>query len=229
MKQILLILSFFIISTSYGQVDNYDLLTKNMESSNIKSITKLHESRHFPNGEKIFKLEFNKQQQLMAIVEYQYLTGPDNPIVLRQEIRYDETGKKAAIFYKAPDGNTATDTLLYNDQNDLIKKLRIVNGKVVRSWDYSGKKEIDDAKKEFDDKGKLVKMTKANGDYTTYTYDLNDNLTQELRFQDAKEHEKYTFQYNKNSRLTNMETYLLYIGDGTKDPLKYYFEYEYFD
>lgn len=228
MKQILLLLSIFVFSSSFGQVDNYDLLTKNIESSNIKTITKFRNSKKFPNGEKKFKLEFNKEGQLVAIEEYEYPMGPDNPIVMRQEIKYDEEGKKVATHIKAPGGSTAIDTLIYDEQANLIKKQRIANGQVVRTWDYSDKKEGNGEQQEFDDDGNLIKLKESDGDYTTYKYDSNGNLTLELEYQDGEEHTKHTFKYDKNGRLTNMETYLLYLGDGTNDPLTYYFEYEEF-
>lgn len=72
MKQILLILSVLVFSSSFGQVDNYDLLTKNIESSNIKSITKFRNFEKFPNGERKFKLEFNEEGQLVAVEEYEH-------------------------------------------------------------------------------------------------------------------------------------------------------------
>lgn len=228
MKQVLLILSVFVFNSSFGQVDNYDLLTKNIKSSNIKAISKFRRSKKFPNGEKKFKLEFNKEGQLVSIEEYSYPVGPDNPIVMRQEIKYDQEGKKVATHIKAPGGSTATDTLIYDSQNNLVKKQRITNGVVIRTWDYSDKKEVNDEQKEFDENDNLLKITKSNGDYTTYKYDSNGNLTQELEYQDGKEHTKYTFKYDKNDRLIEMETYPIYIGDGTNDPLTYYFEYEEF-
>lgn len=229
MKQILLILSVFLFGSSFGQVDNYDLLTKDIESSNIKTITKFRESKKFPNGEKKFKLEFNKEGQLVSIEEYDYPMGPDNPIVMRQEIKYNQEGKKIATHIKAPGGSTAIDTLIYDSQNNLIEKQRIANGQVVRTWNYSDKKEDDDEQKEFDDNGNLIKITESDDNYTTYEYDSDGNLTQEIEYQDGEEHTKYTFQYDKNGRLTSMETYLLYIGDGTKEPLTYYVEYEEFE
>ncbi len=228
MKQILLILSVFVFSSSFGQVDNYDLLTKNIESSNIKTITKFRESKKFPNGEKKFKLEFNKEGQLVSIEEYDYPMGPDNPIVMRQEINYDQEGKKVATYIKAPGGSTAIDTLIYDSQNNLIEKQRIANGQVVRTWNHSDKQEDDDEQKEFDDDDNLIKLTESDNSYTTYKYDSNGNLTQELKYKDGEEHTKHTFKYDKNGRLTDMETYLPYIGDGTNDPLTYYFEYEEF-
>jgi YD repeat-containing protein len=228
MKQMLLILSVFVFSSSFGQVDNYDLLTNNIETSNIKTITKFRESKKFPNGEKKFKLEFNKEGQLVSIEEYDYPMGPDNPIVMRQEIKYDQEGKKVATHIKAPGGSTAVDTLIYDNQDNLVEKQRIANGQVVRTWNYSDTKEDDEEQKEFDDDGNLIKITESADNYTTYNYNSNGNLTQELEFQDGEEHTKYTFTYDKNGLLTNMETYLLYIRDGTNAPLNYYFEYEEF-
>ena len=228
MKHIFLIIFIFNFNFGYGQVDNYDLLTKNIESTNIKSITKYRESKKFPNGEKIFKLEFNKQGKLMTIEEFDYQMGPDNPITMRQEIKYNETGNKVAIYAKAPDGSTAIDTLIYNDKGEYIQKQRIVNGKIVKTWDYTNKRKVD-AIKEFDVKGNLVKLIESEGNYTTFKYDSTGNLIQELQFQDGKEHTKNIFQYNKNSRLIKMNTYLLYIGEGTNEPLTYYFEYEIYE
>lgn len=228
MKQFLLILSIFIFNSSFGQVDNYDLLTKNIMSSNVKTITKYQNSKKFPNGEKEFKLEFNKEGQLVSLEEYEYPMGPENPIVMKQEIKYDEDGRKVLTHIRASGGSTSFDTLIYDDQNVLIKKQRIANGQVVRTMDYSNKIENNDEQKVLDDKGNLVKLTDSDGDYTTYEYDSNRNLSQEIEFQDGEEHTKYIFKYNNNGRLTNMETYLLYIGDGTKATLTYYFEYEEF-
>ena len=225
MKHIFLIFSIFIFNLSYSQVENFDLLTKNIKSTNIKFITKYRESKKFPNGEKKFKLEFNKQGQLLSIEEFEFPMGPDNPIVMRQEIKYSKTGKKIATHIKAPDGSVAVDTLIYNDKGDLIQKQRIANGKLVRTWDYTNKKKVED-RKEFDNKGNLIKLTVSEGNYTIYEYDSIGNLTQELQFQDDKHHTKHTYQYNKNGRLIKLNTYLLYIGDGTNKPLIYYFEYE---
>jgi YD repeat-containing protein len=225
MKKILLLLSVFTFNISFGQVDNYDILSKNIESSNIHSITKFRESKKFPNGEKKFKLEFNQQGQLISIEEYEYPMGPDNPMVMKQEIDYNGEGVKVATHINAPGGSTAVDTLIYNDNGDLTQKQRIVNGQVVRTWDYTNKKK-DENKKEFDDNGKLLKLIEPNGDYTTYEYDSNGNLTKELQFQEGKEHTKYTFEYDKDNILTKIKTYLLYIGDGTTAPLNYYFDYK---
>jgi len=228
MKQTLLISLIFIFSSTFGQVDNYDLLTKNIESSNIHFVTKYRESKKFPNGEKKFRLEFNQKRQLVTIEEFEYPMGPVNPIVMRQEIKYNEAGKKVAIHIIAPGGRQAVDTLIYSDKGDLIKKQRIANGEVVRTWDYNNKKK-DDGKKEFDSNGKLIKITKSDGDFTTYSYDSNGNMTQELQFQEGEEHTKYTFEYDDKGQLTKLKTYLLYIGDGTKPPLIYYFEYDEFE
>ena len=225
MKKILFLLSVFAFNISFGQVDHYDILSKNIESSNIQSITKFRESKKFPNGEKKFKLEFNQQGQLISIEEYEYPMGPDNPMVMRQEINYNGEGVKVATHINAPGGSTAVDTLIYNDNGDLTQKQRIVNGQVVRTWDYTSKKK-DENKKEFDDNGKLLKLIEPNGDYTTYEYDSNGNLTKELQFQEGKEHTKYTFEYDKDNLLSKMKTYLLYIGDGTTAPLSYYFDYK---
>ncbi|PIQ16098.1 MAG: hypothetical protein COW67_04820 [Flavobacteriales bacterium CG18_big_fil_WC_8_21_14_2_50_32_9] len=200
-------------------------MTKNIKSTNIKFITKYRESKKFPNGEKKFKLEFNKQGQLLSIEEFEFPMGLDNPIVMRQEIKYSKTGKKIATLIKAPDGSVAVDTLIYNDKGDLIQKKRIANGKLVRTWDYTNKKKVED-RKEFDNKGNLIKLTVSEGNYTIYEYDSIGNLTQELQFKDDKHHTKHTYQYNKNGRLIKLNTYLLYIGDGTNKPLIYYFEYE---
>ncbi len=227
MRQILLILSILIFNTGFGQVDNFDILTKNIESSNVKSITKYRESKKFPNGQKKFKIEFNKNKKLVAIEEYKFPMGPDNPIVMRQDIRYDSIGRKCATYMKAPDGSIAIDTLIYNANGECINKQRFVNGKIVKTWDYSEKKKKNENKVS-DDNGLLLTHIKSDSDSTTYKYDTNGNLIQELQFEDGKEHTKYTFQYDNNGRLINMETYLLYIGDGTNDPLKYYFEYEEF-
>ena len=152
--------------------------------------------------------------------------SPDNPIVMRQEILYDVKGRKIATHIKAPDGSIAVDTLIYNYKSELIEKRRVVNGQVVRTWDYSNKKKDDKNEKEFDDNGKLVKLIETDEKYITYSYDSNNNVIQELQFQEGKEHAKYTFEYDKNNRLTSMKTYLIYIGDGTDEPLTYYFEYE---
>jgi len=228
MKQIIFILSIFIFSSTFGQVENYDLLTKNIKSSNIMTITKYRKSNKFPNGEKKFKLEFNKERQLILIEEYEYPMGPENPIVMRQEIKYDKEGKKVAILIKAPGGNTAIDTLIYNDNDDLIKKQRIAGGQVVKTWDYSNPKKDNEKQKEFNENGHLVKLSESIDNYITYKYDSNGNLTQELEFQEGKEHTKYSYRYDKNGRLMVIETYLLYIGDGTNEPLSYYFEYEEF-
>jgi YD repeat-containing protein len=228
MKHIFLILSIFVFNLSYSQVDNFDLLTKNIKETNIKFITKYRESKKFPNGEKKIKLEFNKQGQLLSIEEFEFPMGPDNPIIMRQEIKYDKTGKKIATHIIAPDGSMAVDTLIYNDKGDLIQKQRIANGKLVRTWDYTNKQKVED-KKEFDNKGNLIKLTKSEGNCTIYEYDTTGNLTQEVQFQDGKEYTKNTYQYDKNGRLIKLNIYLLYIGDGTNEPLTYYFEYEVFE
>lgn len=227
-KHFLIILSIFVSSSSFAQVDNYDLLTKNIESSNIKTITKFHKSKKYPNGKKEFKLEFNKEGRLVSIEEYEFPIGPDNPIVMRQEIHYNHEGKKVATHIKSPDGSTAIDTLIYDEQARLIKKQRISNGQIVKTWDYSDKKENSVQQKEFDNDGKLIKLKDSNEDYIIYQYDSNGNLTQEIEYREGKEHTKHTFKYDANNRLTNIETYLLYIGAGTNDPLTYYFEYEVF-
>lgn len=227
MKQILFILSICVFSPSFGQVDNYDLLTKDVESSNIKSITKFEKSKRFPNGEKKFKLEFNKEGKLVLIEEYNYPMEPDNPFVMRQEINYDQEGRKVSTHIKAPDGSTAIDTFIYNNQNKLSEKQRLVNKQVVRAWSCLDVKE-DDEQKEFDDDGNLIKLIESDSNYTTYKYDSNGNLTQELNYQDREEHTKYTFKYDKSGQLTGMETYLLYLGGETNVLLEYYFEYERF-
>mgnify|MGYP000097232702 CR=1 FL=1 len=226
MKQALIVISIFIFNLSFGQVENYDLLTKNIELLNVKSITKIRKSRKFPDGEKKFKLEFNRRGQLVSIEEYEHPMGPDSPMVMRQEIRYNEEGRKVSIHIEAPGGSTAIDTLFYDSQNIMIKKQRIVKGKVVRTWNYSNNTEESDAQKEFDRKDHLVKLVGSNGDSTIYNYYADGNLSQELEFKEGEEHTKCTFQYDKDGRLTSMETYLLYIGDGTGNPLVYYFEYE---
>jgi len=151
--------------------------------------------------------------------------GPENPMIMGQEIQYNGQGLKVATHINAPGGSTAVDTLIYNKNGDLTQKQRIVKGQVVRTWDYTNKKK-DENKKEFDDNGKLLKLTESNGDYTTYEYDSNGNLIKELQFQEGKEHTKYTFEYDKDNLLTKMKTYLLYIGDGTTAPLSYYFNYK---
>ena len=225
MRKILFLLSVFAFNVSFGQVDNYDILSKNIESSNIQSITKFRESKKFPNGEKKFKLEFNQQGQLISIEEYEYPMGPDNPMVMKQEINYNGKGMKVATHINAPGGSIAVDTLIYNVNDDLTQKQRIVNGQVARTWDYTNKKK-DENKKEIDDNGKLLKLIEPNGDYTTYEYDSNGNLTKELHFQEGKEHTKYTFEYDNDNLLSKMKTYLLYIGDGTTAPLSYYFDYK---
>ncbi len=225
MRHIFLILSIFVFNLGYSQVDNFDLLTKNIKSSNIKFITKYRESKKFPNGEKKFKIEFNNQCQLLSIDEFEYHMGPDNPIVMRQELKYDKTGKKISTYLKSPDGSLAIDTFIYSNKGDLIQKLRIANGKLVRTWDYNNKKKVE-YKKEFDSNGNLIKLTESDRNYTTYQYDSAGNMTLEQQFEDGKEHTKHTYQYNKNGRLIKLNTYLLYIGDGTNKPLTYYFEYE---
>lgn len=226
MKQISLIISFFIFNLSYGQVDNYDLLTKNIEFSNIKSITKYIESKKFPNGQKEFKLEFNNQGKLLSIDEFEYPTGPENPMVMRQLLKYDQTGKKIANYIKAPEGSIAIDTFIYNNKGDLIKQQRIINGEIVRTWDYTNKKKVE-VKKEFDNKQNLIKLTKFEGNYILYQYDSTGNMTQEIQFQEGKEYQKYTYQYDKNERLIKLNVYLLYAATGlTGEPLTYYFEYE---
>jgi YD repeat-containing protein len=186
------------------------------------------DSTKFPNGEKKFKLEFNKQGQLLSIEEFEFPMGPDNPIVMREEIKYDKTGKKIATHIKAPDGSMSVDTLLYNDKGDLIQKQRIVNGKLVKTWDYTNKKKVEE-KKEFDNKGNLIQLTESEGNYILYEYDPTGNMKQEQQFQDGKEHTEHTYEYDKKGRLIKINTTLLYIGDGTSKPLIYYFEYEEFE
>ena len=226
MKKILLVLLLLIFNRGFGQVDNYDILTKNIESSNIKTITKYFESKKYPNGQKEFKIEFNKKGQLISIDEYRYPMGPDNPIIMRQEIKYDSIGRKSKIYIHAPDGSIAIDTFIYNEKGELLSKQRLVNKEIVKTWNYSSNKKIDKEQKEYDNKGNLIKLIKANGDSTVFEYDLLGNLIYETRFQDGKPHTKYTFEYNRKNQLINMKTYLLYIGDGKKEPIKYYFEYE---
>jgi YD repeat-containing protein len=228
MKQNFLILSIFVFKLSYCQVDNFDLLTKNIDGTNIKSITKYLEWKGYPNGEKRFKLEFNKQGQLLSIEQYEYPMGPDNPGVMRQEIEYDKTGKKIATLIIAPDGSIAVDTLIFNDKGDLIQRQRIVNGETVKTWDYPTKQKVEDTK-EFDNRGNLIKSTESDESYTIYEYDKTGNLTKETQFQDGKEHTRNTYQYDKNGRLIELKVYLLYINDGANAPLTYYFEYEYFE
>lgn len=228
MKIIFLTLSVLIFHTAIGQVENFDLLVKNIESSNIRTITKFFKSKRLPNGEKKYQLEFDKEGRLISIEEYEYFMGTE-PIVMRQEIKYNEKGKEVAYHIKAPDGSTATDTLIYNDLDSLIKKQRIVKGQVVRTWNYSDKQGKNDEFKEFDKNGNLIKLTESNGDFTTYEYNSNENLTQKIKFQEGKENTKYVYKYNNKGRLTISETYLLYIGNGTNSPLTYYFEYEEFE
>jgi antitoxin component YwqK of YwqJK toxin-antitoxin module len=228
MKQIFLIISIFIFNLSYAQVENYDLLTKNIESLNIKSITRYKESKEFPKGEKEFKLEFNKQGQLLSIDEFIYPTGPDKPVSMRQEFKYDLTGKKIAALIKSPDGSIAVDTFIYNDKACLIQKRRIINDKLVRTWDYTNQKKTE-VKNEFDVKGNLVKSTESEGNYSIFQYDSMGRMTQELQFRDGKEHTKHIYLYDKNGRLIKSYTYLLYIGGGENKPISYYFEFEEFE
>jgi len=229
MKYILLISSLFIFKISSSQVENFDILTKHIHISKIKSITRFSESKGFPNGEKEFNHFFDKEGKLISTEEFDYPMGPGNPIVMRQEIKYNSESKKTATYIKAPDGSIAIDTLFYGNNGDLIKKQRLVNNQIVRTWDYSNKKKEESLDQKFDNKGRLVKSTKSDGTFTTYKYDRFGNLTQELRFQAGKEYEKYLFEYDKENLLTKMQVYLLYIRDVAKDPLRYYFEYEFFE
>jgi YD repeat-containing protein len=92
---------------------------------------------------------------------------------------------KVATHINAPVASTAVDTLKYNDNGNLTQKQRIVNGQIVRTWNYTNKKK-DENKNEFDDNSKLLKSTETSGDYTIYEYDSNGNLIKELQFREVK-------------------------------------------
>ncbi len=225
MKHIFLIFLIFVVNLGFSQVDNIDLLTNNIKSKNIKSITKYSESKEFINGEIEFKLEFNKEGKLLTIEEYKYPMGPDNPIIMKQEIKYNEKGNIIAYYIKSPDGRNAIDTLIYNDKDEYIQKQRIINGEIVKIWENPNNKNGDE-KKEFDSKGNIVKLIESEVNYTIYKYDSSKNLIQEKQFVDGKENTKNIFQYDKKGRLISMKVYLLYIRGGKRVPLVFFFRYE---
>lgn len=225
MQKIILLFSIIIYAPCFAQVENYELLTKHIQSSNIRTITKFVNVGSFK--EKIFKIEFNKNEQLVTIEDYRYIQDTIHILVMRQEIKYDKNNNKNAVYIKAPDGSSVVDTFIYDKKNTLIGKRRVLNGNVVKSWDYFGTKTEEEIKKEFDQKGNLIKLIEGESNYINYTYDDSGNLIKEIQTKDGKENKMMTYQYDKENQLNSINVYLLYIANDKK-PIKYSFEYEYF-
>jgi YD repeat-containing protein len=100
----------------------------------------------------------------------------------------------------------------------------MVDGQVVKTKEYSND---DTDKKEFDKNGNLVKLEERNGDISKYKYDSKNNLIEEIKLVDGKENEKSVYEYDNKNLLIKKETFLHYAK--LSEPLKYYFEYEFYN
>ncbi|MCZ4409074.1 hypothetical protein O3Q51_09655 [Cryomorphaceae bacterium 1068] len=223
MKHLILLFSFCLTLSSFAQEAPYDFFSKTAEGSNVKTITQFQHSEESSEKVKTSELKLNEEGQLVSVEDYQYPVGSDKPIILRQEMKYDQEGRRVATYVEVVNLGTFIDSMIYNDQNELIKKQIIEDGEVLQTLDYSEKLE----KKEFDENGNLVKFTNKNRDYTTYTYNSDDQLTEEFHFKDGKELMKHSYRYDEKGFLASMET-LLYNEKATKDLFTYSFAYEEF-
>ncbi len=228
MSRLFFLVFVLILKTGICQVPNFDILSKDVKSLKIRTITKFHESNKFPNGEKIFKCEFDTNGLLISTEAYEYPMGPQNPITMKRDYVYNNQGKNVAIMSIAPGGSTAIDSLIYDEQGRLIRKVRYQNGQVVQTKEYSTSTNPKNKKRTFDQRGNLIEETSSDSTYTQYKYDAQNNLIEEIEFENEKEYKRTSYLYNENGQLITMKIYLLYISKDIK-PLQYYFEYETFN
>ena len=222
-KQILVLLSFFVCQSGFSQMEPYEFFTENFDASNVKTLSKFKFSEKFPDGVKICEIQFNELGQLVTIEDYQNPIGSDKPIVFLREMKYDDKGKLAVTYSQVIglDKGVVADTLIYNDQDELVMKQTFLNGEAFHTINYPDSL----TKKEFDSHGNLVKFVYENGDYTTYHYNADGKRTEELAFRDGEEVLKHLFQYHKDGRLNDMTTYF-YLNEPTAKKTTYTFAYE---
>lgn len=229
MKPICTLLAILIINCGFGQVDNYDLLAKNIPSSGIKSITK-YERMNFHNRiEKKFMIEFDTNGKLMLAEKYAYDFPFDDQCYLQKksEFVYSSAGNNVAMHETIPGISLTIDTLIYNERNELIEKRRIVNGIVRQTWDYSAKMEDDIDERVYDARGNLIKEIYNYENYTTFAYDSKNNLIEWVIIRDDKILSMEIYEYDSNNRLIAMDKcYKSKIEAAL--PMRYYFEYKYY-
>jgi YD repeat-containing protein len=215
MKQTLILLSLLIAQAGYSQMDLYAFFSERIDASDVKTITLYQESEDSPEGTKTTEIQYNEQGQLVTIEEYQHVPTTSQPIVLRQEFKYDEEGRHVAGYIqvvnlkKAP----AVDTLIYNDRGEVVKRQMLVEGEVRKTEDYPNRQII----KTYNAVGKIVKLTHQNGESTTYGYNSKGQCTEEISFHDGEETVKHLFEYNADGQLSRITTY---SNDNNGNPME---------
>jgi len=227
MKHLLTIAIILSSVPCWCQVDNFDILNKHVTLLKIKTISKFFKSDNHSINEKQFQCEFDVNGKLETLKEFQRGPLPESHLEMVESYKYDSTGQKEAAYIIAPDGSLAIDTFIYDDQKFLVRKIRMSNGKVVRTKNYSRGEIKAFPKMEYDNEGQIIKEFVTDGNYNIFIYDSARNKIEEIEYQADNKYTRTIFRDDYKGLLSGADVYLLYMSADV-EPLKYYFEYEFY-